>query len=354
MTPGAARRTGRACALMASALFAANCQSCAAPIQCQGDADCPRGYSCDLVGGQCVRSEQPADAATDAAVSDGSGVDASMADHGHRDTAGNDQTAVDGHSVQDAQPADTARADHSAADALPGDQGDAGPADQAGIDTALARDATTDISVASDQSLVDSTWPDARTADAAIHDAISHDRGKPDAAPGIDSGGPGNDCSSIVCDLDRSPDCCAGLCTDLSNDPFNCGVCGTVCGGEEFCIPRTSPDLQIRYGQCSCLIDACPVNGGGGGTTCSGVVSNRRCVCAANGNKPCPVGSYCCSDGCCTQSCDTMNNDCWTADCIVAPCGPNATTCSNSSNQKWCCAYWLGCGSTYCECGPLQ
>ncbi len=29
--------------------------------------------------------------------------------------------------------------------------------------------------------------------------------------------------------------CCHGICTDLTDDPQNCGVCGTVCGPHQAC-----------------------------------------------------------------------------------------------------------------------
>lgn len=111
---------------------------------------------------------------------------------------------------------------------------------------------------------------DAGGMDAARLDAGSIDAGTPtdtgtpidsgtptDAGPAIDSGsdaGPPMACTP-PCGAGRA--CCGGECTNLANDPRNCGECGIACGAGTYC----------TGGHC----DPIPCTGScGSGETCCG------------------------------------------------------------------------------------
>ncbi len=67
--------------------------------------------------------------------------------------------------------------------------------------------------------------------------------------------------------------CCNGSCADLSNDPFNCGGCGTACGG-------ATPHCST-----TCIATPCSRDGSacaGGGTCC--------------GSQCCAAGDICCTE----------------------------------------------------------
>jgi hypothetical protein len=99
----------------------------------------------------------------------------------------------------------------------------------------------------------------------------------------------------------KSPDqCCAAGCTDTSDDPNNCGHCGTVCPLGESCVSSScTPVTLCGTGPACTTGDTCcpsgcvdtssdPSNCGGCGTPCAppGVCTDGSCVTSEGGLNP--------------------------------------------------------------------
>jgi len=130
------------------------------------------------------------------------------------------------------------------------------------------------------------------------------------------------------------PDLCSGSCTNKSNDPANCGVCGTKCDVGGVC----------TAGTCSCPgsdPDICTV-----GTVTSCVnkkTDNNNCgacgnTCSAGGGETCVSGVCVCGVGTdidCSHTCVNPKAD-------VNNCGGCGTKCNTVGGE--------GCGATGCTC----
>ncbi|HEY1960445.1 MAG TPA: hypothetical protein VGH28_32765 [Polyangiaceae bacterium] len=94
---------------------------------------------------------------------------------------------------------------------------------------------------------------------------------------------------SISCPIDT----CDGVCTDTSNDDFNCGACGNECLSTESCVGGAcvggvacTPDLG------SCVVDSdCCASPVDGRSVCAG---DNKCGCVAAGEIGCAQDSDCC------------------------------------------------------------
>jgi hypothetical protein len=128
--------------------------------------------------------------------------------------------------------------------------------------------------------------------------------------------------------------CCGPLCTDLQQDPKNCGGCGTVCTSgicvRDICLPSTPTD--DCGGPCAlgsaCLDGLCIDGSCQNSTYC--LASNRT------------IG-VCCSDGSCAHPIDDPDN----CGACGNACGPTGV-CINGS-----CSNFGECGvgrmSAYCD-----
>ena len=82
---------------------------------------------------------------------------------------------------------------------------------------------------------------------------------------------------------------CAGgyVCTDLFNDPYNCGACGEVCGSDEYC------GGGVCQSQETCIPDCGPGSTYGAGW-CGDDGCGGRCACTGEGEY-CPAFSNWCA-----------------------------------------------------------
>ena len=87
---------------------------------------------------------------------------------------------------------------------------------------------------------------------------------------GADAGGADVDSGTAACApaCDTGRDCCDAECTNLQNDPRNCGGCGTACPTDEVCVRG------------SCAAVTCETTCAGGETCC--------------GSECCGAGTICC------------------------------------------------------------
>jgi hypothetical protein len=132
-------------------------------------------------------------------------------------------------------------------------------------------------------------------------------------------------------------DCCGSSCTNKSEDPNNCGDCGTTCSADQTC----------AQGKCTCttlaLPDACPsgcVNFGNDPNNCGGC------------NIVCPSGWGCCGGNCtqlgtsvncgaCSDACPSGAPDCCDSTCVntlsdLANCGSCGAVCGESCCMGQC------------------
>jgi hypothetical protein len=90
-------------------------------------------------------------------------------------------------------------------------------------------------------------------------------------------------CGGLMCDPGQG--CCAGTCTDLSFDQFNCGMCGRQCDvSTQFCSNGCCADFIT--GQCG---------GGDGGIGDGGIGDGGSCVPVFG---TCFLNTQCCSGNC--------------------------------------------------------
>ncbi len=100
------------------------------------------------------------------------------------------------------------------------------------------------------------------------------------------------------------PDDCGGYCTNVTNDPHNCGGCGLSC----------APGDSCQGGQCLT----------GGGPTCT------------NDGDPCTADANCCSNLCdVTNTCASPAGGCVEDN---APCSNDAECCSGLCGTDGYCA----------------
>lgn len=57
-------------------------------------------------------------------------------------------------------------------------------------------------------------------------------------------------CGDAICSLEETcsaDNCCGGISTNTDTDPYNCGLCGTVCGGDEDCKLGICTKKKLSY-----------------------------------------------------------------------------------------------------------
>ena len=153
--------------------------------------------------------------------------------------------------------------------------------------------------------------------------------------------------------------CCNGACTNVSDDPYNCGQCGVSCASGQICrngacIARSCSLADLR--QCYQRVQAdyyiCAENCPSGSNPCQdrcfdAVAKGRHEYCDIIFR--CPVDTRCCN-GYCTnlstslQHCGACGHAC--------PVPVNSTpTCANGACGFVCNAEYFACGSGCCEAG---
>ena len=194
--------------------------------------------------------------------------------------------------------------------------------------------------------------------------------------------GPGytQDLQTCVCTCETGLTDCGGTCKNLTNDYFNCGSCGTVCGPYEVCCGGRCEALtsDTHCGGCnracgpgeSCVTAAlsaeagrcCPTGQvwclGQGYSRCSnlqtqtdcgscGVAcpSTQRCV---NGRCQCLTGTTC-GDDCCTTGETCCNGKCVNLQTDSANCGVCGDECN--TNVAHCQSGDCQCDAGYFDCG---
>lgn len=121
--------------------------------------------------------------------------------------------------------------------------------------------------------------------------------------------------------------CCEGRgCTDVLNDPFNCGACGNQCGAGEFC----------AEGACTCgsVSGTSGANACGDGEACCG--SSPQCVPRDDALCECGDGSCSIGQACCTVT-DNNGDDrdaCFSTDRDIEHCG----SCGNICGARQLCS----------------
>jgi hypothetical protein len=143
--------------------------------------------------------------------------------------------------------------------------------------------------------------PSATPALAATPDAVD--------TVTVEAVGVGNALLRSSCVCLGGPTNCGNVCTDLLSDPFNCGACGIVCAGDQFCangscsapvIPCEAP-LEDCGGFCvNTATD--PSNCGGCGNACGFGTLCFNGECIVERIPPCPFGQVLCGDGTCAVS----------------------------------------------------
>jgi hypothetical protein len=81
-----------------------------------------------------------------------------------------------------------------------------------------------------------------------------------------------NNCGTCgtACDLTLNQSCCSGYCLDTITDPYNCGFCRNACGAGEFCdngacrYRQLPPLCQLEGSFCTSHSDCCSGSCGGG------------------------------------------------------------------------------------------
>jgi hypothetical protein len=131
-----------------------------------------------------------------------------------------------------------------------------------------------------DTSTGDTGTTDTGTGDTSVTDTGTGDTG---------SGGDGGTCTP-ACDTDR--DCCSGECTNLQNDPRNCGGCGTECGDGTYCTGGSCVDIPCES-KCAGDETCCGTMCCGAGTICcdpQGPISRGPECVTPDDRGTCPVG----------------------------------------------------------------
>ncbi len=151
-----------------------------------------------------------------------------------------------------------------------------------GMDTSIGVDSTTG------DTSVDTSVADTAVADTAVVD------GSGDTAVGDTSTADGGDTGIVTCPpaCETGRDCCDGECTNLQNDPRNCGACGTACPDGTYCTAGACVDIPCTT---SCAGDetCCGTMCCGGGTICcdpQGPVSTGPTCVTPDARGTCPVG----------------------------------------------------------------
>ena len=139
----------------------------------------------------------------------------------------------------------------------------------------------------------------------------------------------GNGCVIDTCDAGF--EVCNGACTDISTSP-NCGSCGEICPGGQFC----APTLQSAPAKPYACVASCPAGLTECGTQC--VDTTSTAAHCGSCTTPCPKatnGTYSCSNSKCQLDCDATYRTC-PADstvCVredVQHCGPDCVACPAS------------------------
>jgi hypothetical protein len=121
-------------------------------------------------------------------------------------------------------------------------------------------------------------------------------------------------CCNYIIDEDGNRQCDSASCTDLSDDPNNCGECDNVC---------KAPKTKCVDSQCvACDEESCPPTQSWNKETCACECPSGRTEC---GNICCPSGQECCNGACKDtdndpDNCRTCGNVCSSGVCELGVC----------------------------------
>jgi hypothetical protein len=137
--------------------------------------------------------------------------------------------------------------------------------------------------------------------------------------------------------------CCGGTCRDTKTDAFNCGSCGTTCGGSNLGHTCTG-------GRCGCSVgsdcnsvtaDGCTNNTcscGGNAACLVGISTCFNGACKYYAGQTCSSNAQCLSNGCCNNVCRDTAND-------TVNCGGCGISCAANKNGHVCLNSACGCNS---------
>jgi hypothetical protein len=147
---------------------------------------------------------------------------------------------------------------------------------------------------------------------------------------------------------------CGDVCVDLNSDPAHCGACAASCGTGQTCVGSKcgcSGSGQTACGAACVITQTDPLNCGGCGKACAG---GQAC---ANGSCSCPALTSSCDGSCrsfvsdssncgkCGLVCGATTPFCQTDACVSACTNPNVACgliCVNLNSDALNCG---GCGS---------
>jgi hypothetical protein len=135
-------------------------------------------------------------------------------------------------------------------------------------------------------------------------------------------------------------------CTDLTSDPGNCGVCGRMCPGGYTCYQRQCMPFQQPDGGVSCGAPMVQCPGIAGGQPYCSDLSNDPGNCGGCG-KPCGAGQACVNGTCATA----LNCTPPTKACDNSYCADFATDRTNCGGCHKACAATDFCNQGSCQPG---
>jgi hypothetical protein len=149
------------------------------------------------------------------------------------------------------------------------------------------------------------------------------------------------------------PDCCSGVCTDLVDDPKNCGACGRNCLAEQKkcengeCVVRCTSPMVRRGNECVPDCPPCAAD-----EVCTVYADEAKC-CALT---PSPGRPSRCGERCCAPTfrcCDDYYCCLSEFECCNGDCCPPGDICLSEPNLdgSHCCAPKDFCDNTCCVGG---
>jgi len=127
---------------------------------------------------------------------------------------------------------------------------------------------------------------------------------------------------------------CGGVCSDLLNDPSNCGWCGNACPP-----PPTTSGGTVT-GVAACSNGDCAVICLSGYTACQTSGGGWECIVTSNGECPPICNSMTCNQTCCSGRCTNLHTDPFNCGSCghVCPAPPNAVgVCTNGTCTGFTC-----------------